>query len=428
MDRSRILSISITFAIVLILVLIPPAAALKIEITEPSPKVLGESISFSIKITIEETELLPIQRVNLQIRNVDNATYSLSCENLPLVEENKTYSTNGGTLIVRAKPEENWQYGYGYGYASWENVGYYWGYGYGYGYGYEGVWGVGPTSITYNVTWSSPSTWPGGNYRISVDITANGTTFSKSRTVALESAPTPSVPTAPVYGVSTSISPSYSVGLVGTRLAYTVTVRNTGNVSDTYSLTVTDTAGWSPSISPTSLSLSAGESGTAALSVTIPEGAESGTEDTITVTATSETDVTASDSSTCVARAEVVLPPPARFELSNLIIRPATVLPGDIVTISVMVTNVGDIRGDYTVILRIDGAIEAAQTVSVDAGASETVIFTVVRTEARSYNVEVNGLFGSFTVSAPPPTAWLVLLLAIIAIIPVVLILLKKLK
>jgi len=958
-DRSRILSISITFAIVLILVLIPSARALKTEIADPSPKVLGAPISFSIKITIEETELLPIQRVNLQIRNVDNATYTLSCENLPLVKENKTYFTNGGVLIVRASPEENWQYGYGYGYASWENVGYYWGYGYGYGYGYGGaVVGVGSTSITYNVTWYSLSTWPSGNYRVSADITANGNTFSKSTTVALESfsppagiidntSPAESIPTitagtenlivaenvnidnlsiltnenvenvritiqqltacppavaenapgilyryliiiaeniidpwienvrvsfrverawvasqgvnkdtiilfrygpsvgwkllstarsgedgtyyyysatspglsvfaitsnwydtnwryrkkiemdhtnvenenlsnfpvlislssdtdlasdaidnggdilftasdgatklsheienfvgdngqlvvwvkvptlydnentviymyygnsaasnqenvegvwndnfvavwhlkedpsgtvpqmkdstsnnndgttqgsmtsddsvqakigkgldfdgsndrvdrsstsslqiadyitveawfkrdgtsnngkilykrsgetgfgigfspgnnkfqfgtgktgfgslasvsdvgttdyvygvgvydngvgrkiylngglngsdsvtnqlgsntqtltigfrmgalseeywdgiidevrisnvarssswistsynnqnspstfysvgseekvaewqlietwtgaveiprawqlvetwtgtirtpaapappapapgpsAPTYGVSTSISPSYSSGLVGTRLTYAVTVRNTGNVSDTYSLTATDTAGWLPSVSPTSLSLSAGESGTVALGVNIPEDAENGAEDTITVTATSGTDITVSDSGTCVAHAEVVLPPPARFELSNLVISPAAVLAGDTVTISVVVTNVGDISGDYGVTLRIDGAIEATQIVTVDAGASETVIFTVVRTDVGTYGVEVDGLFGSFTVSAPPPTAWLVLFLAIAAIIPVVLILWKKLK
>jgi len=231
-----------------------------------------------------------------------------------------------------------------------------------------------------------------------------------------------------MYGVSTSISPNYSSGLVGRSLTYAVTVRNTGNVSDTYSLTATDTAGWSPSVSPASLSLSAGESGTAALSVIIPEDAENGAEDSITVTATSGTDTTASDSGTCVAHAEVVLPPPARFELSNLVISPAAVLAEDTVTISAMVTNVGDLSGDYTVILRIDGAIEAAQTVTVDAGASGTVIFTVVRMDAKTYDVEINGLFGTFTVSPPPPTAWLVLFLAIIAVIPVVLILWKKLK
>ena len=422
-DRSRILSIFITFAIVLILVLIPPARALEIGITEPSPKVLGSSIDFSIKITIEETELLPIQSVTLQIRNVDDATYSLSCENLPLVEENKTYSTDGGVLIVRASPEENWQYRYGYGYASWENVGYYWGYDYGYGYR---TGGTGPTSITYDVTWSSLSTWPSGNYRISVDIIANGTTFTESRTVALESAP--AAPPAAAYGVSTSISPSYLSSLVGRSLTYAVTVTNTGNVSDTYSLTATDDAGWSPSVSPTSLSLDPGESGIAALTVTIPEDAENGAEDTITVTATSGTDTTVSDSGTCVARAEVVLPPPARFELSNLIISPAAVLAGDTVTISAMVTNVGGLSGDYAVTLRIDGATEATQTVTVDAGASGTVIFTVVRMDAMTYDVEINGLFGTFTVSPPPPTAWLVLFLAIIAVVPVVLILWKKLR
>jgi len=688
-NRSHILlSVFITFAIVLILVLIPQVEALKIEMIEPGPKVLGGCMSFSIKITVEELELLPIQSVNMQIRNVENDAYSLSCEGLPLFEENKTYFTDGGILIVGARPEENWQYGYGYGYVSWENVGYYWGYGYGYGYG-----GIGPTSITYDVTWFSLPTWPSENYEVRVDVIADGTTFLKSMIVALESflppaeiiesiSPPASIPTIiageenlvtvenvdidnlsiltkenvenvritimqltasppalvenapdiayryltiiaeniidpwtenvrisfrvektwvasqdidkdtvtlyryrcdplavgwqslpttrsgeddtyfyylatspglsvfaitgervtpppppppPVrYGVSVSISPSYLSGLAGASLTYTVIVTNTGNVSDIYSLTATDNAGWSPSVSPVSLSLAAGESRTAILSVTIPENAENCTRDNIIVTATSQsdstikdnssciahawfgykvgvsispsensgapgatltftvtvtnsgtfvdnydltasdnvgwkptlsenslkdvqpnenrtatlsvtipenaenctrdniivtatsrTDITVSDSGTCVAHAKVVLPA-ARFELSNLIISPVEVWVGDPVAISVEVTNVGDLMGDYRVILKIDGAIEATQTVTVDPGASETVTFTVVRVEAKTYDVEVDGLFGSFTVLSPPPRAWLVMFLAIIAVVSVALILLKK--
>ena len=682
--RSRILSVFITFAIVLTLILIPTAKALKIEINEPEPKVLGECLSFSIKITIEEHEILPIHSVDMQIRNVENNVYSLSCENLPLFKENKTYFTDGGILIIRARPEENWQYGYGYGYACWENVGYYWGYGYGYGYGYGGA------SITYDVTWFSLPTWPSDNYKVSVDVKTDNITFSESTIVALESfsppaeiiesisppasipiiiageenlivvenvdidnlliltkenvenvritlmqltASPPAVienapgvayfyliiiaeniidpwienvricfrvekawvalrnidkdtivlyrynppggwqslsttrygedatyiyyvatspglsvfaitgrvaappPTPPRYGVSISISPNYLSGLAGAGLVYTVTVTNTGNVWDTYSLIATDNAGWSPSVSPTSLSLAAGESSTATLSVVIPENAENSTRDNIIVTATSQKDSTKKDNSSCIAQAWVgykvkvsispsensgvpgtavtftvtitnsgtfvdnydltasdnagwrpalsenslknlepnenrkvtlsvvipenaenstrdniivtatsrtnitisysstciayaKVPPSAWIKLINLTISPMEVWVGNPVTISVDVANTGDLRVEgYVVVLTIDGAIEATQTVTVDARTSKIVTFTVARREARTYIVGVDGLSGSFTVLSPPPRAWVVLFLAIIAVIFVTaLILLKKKK
>jgi hypothetical protein len=191
-------------------------------------------------------------------------------------------------------------------------------------------------------------------------------------------------------------------------------------------LTASDNAGWRPALSENSLrDMEPNENMTVTLSVTIPENAENCTRDKITVTAISQADITVSDSGTCVAHAEVVLPA-ARFELSNLAISPMEVWVGDPVTISVEVTNVWDLKGDYRVILKIDGAIEDTQTVTVDIGASKTVAFTVVREKAKTYDVEVDGLFGSFTVLSPPPRAWLVMFLAIIAVVLVTLILLKK--
>jgi hypothetical protein len=73
-----------------------------------------------------------------------------------------------------------------------------------------------------------------------------------------------------IFGVSVSISPTSQSGANGATLIYTVTINNTGNVSDNYSLTVSDTASWLTSVSPTSLTVPAGSNGTSTLTVTVP--------------------------------------------------------------------------------------------------------------------------------------------------------------
>ena len=101
--------------------------------------------------------------------------------------------------------------------------------------------------------------------------------------------------------VDVSVSPEDRSGSSGATLTYTVTVVNEGDAEDTYDLTVTDT--WGATVSPTLLTIVAGGSDTATVSVTIPEGTAIGTEDEITVRATSRTDSTVSDIATFTARA-----------------------------------------------------------------------------------------------------------------------------
>jgi hypothetical protein len=98
---------------------------------------------------------------------------------------------------------------------------------------------------------------------------------------------------------------------------------------------------------------------------------------------------------------------PPTFTTSDLSISPAEVDIGQEVTISAKVANTGDVGGTYEVTLKINGVIEETKKVDVDAGASKTVTFTVVRDVAGTYSVEVDGLKGSFTVRekpALPPT------------------------
>jgi len=103
--------------------------------------------------------------------------------------------------------------------------------------------------------------------------------------------------------------------------------------------------------------------------------------------------------------APVVVPPePAAFSVSYLSVSPRLEAePGEPVTITVLVANAGGESGSYTVVLKIDGVKEAEETVTVAAGDSQEVSFTVTKEEAGSYTVAVDGLSGSFAVVAPPP-------------------------
>ncbi|MBA7602998.1 hypothetical protein ES703_10098 [subsurface metagenome] len=107
----------------------------------------------------------------------------------------------------------------------------------------------------------------------------------------------------PPRSVEVSISPSYQEGTPGVTLNYTVTVKNTGALDDNYDLTASDNAGWSLSISPTSLTVPVGENGNATLSVTIPEIASACTRDNVTLVATSQADNTVSAENSCIAHA-----------------------------------------------------------------------------------------------------------------------------
>jgi hypothetical protein len=98
-------------------------------------------------------------------------------------------------------------------------------------------------------------------------------------------------------------------------------------------------------------------------------------------------------------------PDPARFAVSELVVDPMSVLPGQLVAISTTITNGGGTAGVYVVNLRINGAPEGVETISVEAGATSTATFKASRLSPGNYEVSVNGLASSFTVSEPEPTA-----------------------
>jgi uncharacterized membrane protein len=147
--------------------------------------------------------------------------------------------------------------------------------------------------IYSNVDHSIGKDWESGTTVTAASRT--NSTLSASAILSAQSA---------TLGVNLSISPVLQTGFDGNTLRYTVTVSNTGDVSDTYSLVCTDNSGWANKyVLPTSLPVSAGSSESATLFVTIPYNALVGTLDNITVTASSQTDNTVSGSRNCTAQA-----------------------------------------------------------------------------------------------------------------------------
>jgi|GEM_PF-2256066 len=97
-------------------------------------------------------------------------------------------------------------------------------------------------------------------------------------------------------------------------------------------------------------------------------------------------------------------PPPSEttsgnFKISSLSIKPTVAEEGEQVRISVVVTNMGGVEGTYTLVLKINGETRSTRDVTLKAGESSTVSWvTSPSLTAGTYNVEVNGLTGSFTI------------------------------
>ena len=163
-----------------------PVRALTIAITGPAGAplttsgTLGSTYTFSVTVTIEEaTDVLPVHHIDLEIYNVDDpTTYIATCSSLPIpgtgeATDSKSYTSEdtggGGAVTASVESEYGWGWAsanrYGYGYRDPDGMGYHqFGTNFGYGYLPDGF--RGETGITYTITWTSPSSWPEGAYRI----------------------------------------------------------------------------------------------------------------------------------------------------------------------------------------------------------------------------------------------------------------------
>ncbi|GAI52605.1 unnamed protein product, partial [marine sediment metagenome] len=94
---------------------------------------------------------------------------------------------------------------------------------------------------------------------------------------------------------------------------------------------------------------------------------------------------------------------PANFVAINLSVTPTEVDIGQQVTISVVITNIGDLTGSYEVALKIDDVVVATEDVTLAGGASQPVVFSTAREVAGTYTVTIDSLSETFEVKALPP-------------------------
>ena len=441
-----------------------PAQALTVTFPSvPASGTLGSTYTFTVTINIEDTDLLPLREVDLKIYNANSpSTYVVNCTDLPVPDaadqtNARSYTTSGGTVDVSGTAGGNWiwttsavsRYGYGYGYqsGSWGTQTYTTGYGYGYG---SGALYIGATSITYTVQWTPPSTWPEGTYKIMVIVYGNGastaithpTTASFTLSAAAAAAPGPSA-LAPPVGDPLVTEVWSSTDLSG-QFTEPVTIESRdGNVSididkgtvgldeDGQPLTEIivdlvedpppppagsnligvpydfgpDRATFDPPITMTfSYSPNQLPAGTDAEDLSIAyydqdrgEWVELAADD---ITVDPVTNTITARVSHFTQFSIIVHSAPAEFEVSGLVFSATAIGRAEPVTISAMVTNIGDVAGTYQVTLKINGEAVASKSLKLDGGEYRKVSFTTVQGKAGSYKVEIDGLSGTFTVKA----------------------------
>jgi hypothetical protein len=104
----------------------------------------------------------------------------------------------------------------------------------------------------------------------------------------------------------------------------------------------------------------------------------------------------------------------AAFTIRDLSISPAEVTTEDRASVSVLVSNSGDLGGHYTVTLKINGKTESSRNVTVNGNSNQSVSFVIARDTAGNYKVDINGLSDTLTVRSPlSPAAFSVKSLAI---------------
>jgi len=201
--------------------------------------------------------------------------------------------------------------------------------------------------------------------------------------------PPPPPPPAPARFTIHSLGVSPSVLAPGEEVNISVLVANTGGKSGSYQVTlvINDLVEATKEVT-----VRAGLSKEVTFSVTKEEaGSYAVTVDGL------------SDSFTVVA--PLIILEPAAFSVSRLSFQPAEVEAATAVIIAVLVSNTGGTEGSYTVVLKVNGVKEAEKTVTIAAGDSQEVSFSLTRDEPGTYSVSVDGLSGGFTVIVvtPPP-------------------------
>jgi hypothetical protein len=97
-------------------------------------------------------------------------------------------------------------------------------------------------------------------------------------------------------------------------------------------------------------------------------------------------------------------PGPAVFSLSQLNINPDTVNLGETAEVSILVTNSGDSKNNYDVILKISNLEEIRQEVNINSGQSAIVLFPLTLDVAGDYILSIGSMSGRLVVLSPQPS------------------------
>jgi hypothetical protein len=91
---------------------------------------------------------------------------------------------------------------------------------------------------------------------------------------------------------------------------------------------------------------------------------------------------------------------PPVFDIRDIQIFPTNVAPGDEVNLRCRVTNTGTVAGYYELVFKLNGSTQEVKRISLAGGESREITFSVIRNSPGTYNVEINGLTGSYQISA----------------------------
>jgi hypothetical protein len=89
----------------------------------------------------------------------------------------------------------------------------------------------------------------------------------------------------------------------------------------------------------------------------------------------------------------------SQVQLLDLRVTPAIAVVGDSLRVSVNVSNIGGVNGEYLAVLFLDGAQIQTQTVKLDAGAEQQIQFTITSQTEGTHTVSIGNLQASFVLA-----------------------------
>jgi len=85
---------------------------------------------------------------------------------------------------------------------------------------------------------------------------------------------------------------------------------------------------------------------------------------------------------------------PAEFTVGNLSVTPHVARPGQMVTVSADITNSGEVEGNHSIALVINGSRAESKDLTIEPRTTKMVSFTFTKDAVGSYSIEVDGLSG----------------------------------